>query len=313
MKIAFFGLGSIGKRHIRNIAGLLKKRGIDCQIDIYRHCTKEIEERDLSALINGNYKVEDLATNGFYYDIIFVTNPTSMHYSTIKYCVPFCRNMFIEKPVFENITEDIERLELRKDGVYYVACPMRYTSVLSYLKKTVQFDKVFSARAISSSYLPDWRPGQDYRDTYSAHKALGGGVAIDLIHEWDYLTSFFGLPNKVLYAGGKYSDLEIDSDDLATYIGVYDNRVIELHLDYFGRNTVRELVLYMADETIFADIEKGRIKYLKSGDIVDLSEDRDDYQCRELEHFLDIIDGTQENDSTVAHGLEVLKLAKGEF
>ena len=61
-----------------------------------------------------------------------------------------------------------------------------------YVKNNVDLSKVYSARAISSSYLPDWRPGQDYRTTYSAHKDMGGGVSIDLIHEWDYLSWLFG-------------------------------------------------------------------------------------------------------------------------
>ena len=72
-----------------------------------------------------------------------------------------------------------------------------------------------SARVICSSYLPDWRPGVDYRTVYSAHKALGGGVTIDLIHEWDYLVDLFGVPQKLYNFKGTYSDLEIDSDDLS--------------------------------------------------------------------------------------------------
>lgn len=65
---------------------------------------------------------------------------------------------------------------------------------------------------------------------YSAHKALGGGVTIDLIHEWDYLVDLFGVPETICNIRGKYSDLEIDSDDLSIYIAQYPTLLAEVHL-----------------------------------------------------------------------------------
>ena len=60
--------------------------------------------------------------------------------------------------------------------------------------------------------------GVDYRTVYSARRAMGGGVTIDLIHEWDYLVDLFGRPQEVYNFKGTYSELEIDSDDLSVYI-----------------------------------------------------------------------------------------------
>ena len=308
MRIAFLGLGSIAKRHIRNVYELLSERGDVPQIDIFRHENRKIEEEDINSIVSNEYLSEQLKDS--YYDVIFITNPTSQHFETIKKCVPHTDHIFIEKPVFENCHENVQELGLKDRSVYYVACPLRWTSVIQYIKKNLDLSKVFSVRAISSSYLPDWRPGTDYRKTYSAHKNMGGGVAIDLIHEWDYLTYLFDMPDSVLYAGGKFSDLEIDSDDLAIYAGIYKDRIVELHLDYFGRKTVRELTLYMADEVVHADLVQGKINYLRAGNMLDLYEERDEYQKREIRHFLDIIAGKSQNDSTIEHAVEVLKIAK---
>ena len=44
---------------------------------------------------------------------------------------------------------------------------------------------------------------------------MGGGVGIDLIHEWDYLTWLFGTPVETYSIQRKISNLEIDSDDVA--------------------------------------------------------------------------------------------------
>lgn len=309
IKIAFWGLGSIAARHIKNIAKVLENRGIIYEIDVFRHVGKPITDEVLNRLIHRIYAEDELESNHVVYDLFFITNPTSLHYESIKRCIPYANHMFIEKPVFASWKEDVLDLGLKDNSIYYVACPLRYTSVLQYIKRNIDMRKTYSVRVISSSYLPEWRENQDYRKTYSAHKKLGGGVSIDLIHEWDYLIQFFGLPKKSLYAGGKFSNLQIDSDDLATYIGIYDDKLIELHLDYFGRKTVRECCLFMDEDTVVADFVKCQVRFLKSGKIVELKEDRNNFQIREIEHFLDIVDGKINNDSTIQHAINVLRIA----
>jgi len=308
IKIAFWGLGSIAKRHIRNVTAALKKRGTECRIDVFRHRRAGIEDEEIRGLVRNVYVEQELKDRQ--YDMIFITNPTALHLQAISQCASHTEHMFIEKPVCDCSDISLDVLNLKPGGIYYVACPLRYTAVLQYIKKNIDLSRVFSVCAVSSSYLPEWRPGTDYRNTYSAQKALGGGVSIDLIHEWDYLTWLFGFPQRTAYAGGKFSDLEIDSDDLAAYIGVYENKLIELHLDYFGRKTRREFVLFTADEVVTADLAGSRIVYGKSGKVIELKEERDAYQLKEIEHFLDMSEGKLSNDSTVENAVKVLRLAR---
>ena len=44
---------------------------------------------------------------------------------------------------------------------------------------------------------------------------------MDLIHEWDYLTYLFGIPEQMYKFVSHCSSLEINSDDLAVYIAKY--------------------------------------------------------------------------------------------
>ena len=223
------------------------------------------------------------------------------------------KHFFIEKPVTSLGTmKELENFAPREDSVYYVACPLRYTNVIQYLKKEIDPAAVRSVRSISSSYLPDWRPGTDYRNTYSAHKDLGGGVSIDLIHEWDYLVYLFGMPVEVKSFIGKVSNLEIDSDDYAIYIARYaDQRIAEVHLDYFGRKSVRTVELYMDDETIVGELIAGEVRYLRAGRTVDLRAERDVYQKRELSYFMDAISGKAPVHNSVGEAVKVLKLTQG--
>lgn len=309
MKIGFWGLGSIAKRHIRNLSSILREREVSYEIDVYRHSDKRyIEEDDIRNIVSHVYSENEI--DNHMYDVVFITNPTSLHYDAIQKCASHTKHMFIEKPIVNDWEIDVDALGLREDGIYYVACPLRYTAVLQYVKEHIDLTKVRSVRVISSSYLPNWRPGTDYRNTYSAHRELGGGVAIDLIHEWDYLTALFGFPEQTLKVIRKVSTLELDSDDLATYLGIYPDKVVELHLDYFGRKTIREMLLLTDENTIRADIANSKVVYENQDYSIDLSEDRDMYQKREIYHFLDMIDGKCENDNSIENALKVLKITK---
>lgn len=312
-KIAFVGLGSIATRHLKNVHVYLASQGDSCSVDLYRSSMSRPLSEDLQPLVNNSFLYADEIPANRKYDVVFVTNPTSMHYETVTRFAEHTDAFFIEKPVFDSTKVDEHIFKMIEDKINYVACPLRYNAVLQYVKEHVDLSKVYSARAISSSYLPDWRPGQDYRNTYSAHKELGGGVAIDLIHEWDYLTWLFGMPTECQHLIKKVSNLEIDSDDLAIYIGRNEKTAFELHLDYFGRQTLRTLDLFMEDDTVHCDLFAGTVSFLKKGDTLKFESERNAFQMKEIEHFFEIVNHKIENDSTPEHAYRVLKIAKGEF
>lgn len=307
-KIAVVGFGSIGRRHVLNIDKVLKSKNIGYSIDLIRRNNNDNIELEYKNYINNIYKdINDVPGD---YDIIFITNPTFLHFDTIKFFSPKTKHMFIEKPVFSDYNINLEDLGLRENGIYYVACPLRHTEVIKYVKENIDLDKVYSLRAICSSYLPDWRPGIDYRTTYSAHLDQGGGVSIDLIHEWDYLIYLFGIPKEVMNYRGKFSNLNIDSDDLSIYIAKYKNMLGEVHLDYFGRKTIRELQLFTMEDTIVADIANSKINFLKSNKVIKFNENRNEFQLKEIKYFFDIIEGRQENINDINTALITLKIAK---
>ncbi len=298
------GCGSIGKRHIKNIAEYCKQNNHTLELDLLRSSKSDISEEIKTFVNNQFYSMEDLPEK---YDYIFITNPTSLHYKTLEETFSLSDNFFIEKPVFDKINLEISQFQ-NKGKNFYVACPLRYTKVLLEAKKFVEQNKVFSVRAISSSYLPNWRPNVDYRTTYSAHKELGGGVLIDLIHEWDYLSYFFGIPKKVYKMFGKYSDLEINSEDLAIYIAEYNDKLLELHLDYCGKQTKRYCEFITTEGSFCFDIANSKI--LKNGSTInEFKEDRNDMYYREIENFFSICNGKVININTLEHALEVMKIA----
>ena len=308
-KIAFCGLGSIAKRHLRNVCSCLNRRGDSFEIDLYRSSFKSLPQ-DLHPLISQEFLFSEPIIKN--YDIVFVTNPTYLHYTTLEKFKSNTKSFFIEKPIFCNTDVDETLFNDLQSVICYVACPLRYNPVIQFVKNNVNLDDVISVRAICSSYLPDWRPGQDYRMCYSSHRDMGGGVGIDLIHEWDYLTYFFGMPDKCFSIQNKISGLDIDSDDIAIYIAETKGKTIELHLDYFGRKATRTLELYTHDDTIVGDILNGSIYYSRKGETFFFNAERNAFQMQEIEHFLDIVCHKIPNDSTAEHAYQVLRLAKGD-
>lgn len=310
MKVCFVGVGSIAKRHMKNLRQICGERQIELVIEALRRKAKLPNLQDEDMINRVCYDISELSDA---YDAIFITNPTDYHIDSLRELHNFSNNFFIEKPLtsYKKIRLAKEFV-CRKDAVYYVACPLRYTSVIQYLKENINTDDVLSVRCISSSYLPEWRPGIDYRSTYSADKNLGGGVSIDLIHEWDYIKYLFGKPNQVFYTSGKVSDLELNCEDYAIYVAKYDKKVVELHLDYFGRKPIRQVEIIMKDDTIVGDLIESKVTYLKEKRIVEFGEQRDDFQKKELRYFLDVIEGKCYNSNTFADAYQTLQLTQGK-
>ncbi|MCM1154905.1 MAG: Gfo/Idh/MocA family oxidoreductase [Roseburia sp.] len=308
MKICMIGLGSIGKRHLKNLTIVLGKRGIKYQIDALRCGNTALDERWVGILSKQYYRIDEMPDD---YDIIFVTNPTLLHYDTIKNVIAKTKHMFIEKPVFASADYNIEELAWKKGSIYYVACPLRHKSIMKFIKQNIKnYGNIISVRVISTSYLPAWRKGVDYRNIYSARRDLGGGVTKDLIHEWDYVMYLFGKPDKVVNMRGHVSALEIDSDDISIYIARYPNMFLEMHLDYVGHKTERILQMFTNNKRIDVDLVSDIVYEYENDELTNKQEfPEEDCYINELEYFLDCIEKKQENMNTVSDAYDTLKTA----
>lgn len=305
----FIGLGSIGTRHLNNLHALCARRGLTLQADALRSDLSRPLRDGVAEKLHA--QLTDPAALG-HYDLVFVTNPTSLHIDALRAVRGKAGAIFLEKPIFSAEQTDTDLTELLEPGQKcYVAAPMRWCGAMLALKEALPELKPYSARVICSSYLPDWRPGVDYRTVYSAHRALGGGVTIDLIHEWDYLVDLFGVPTAVHNFKGTYSHLEIDSDDLSVYIAQYPTLLAEVHLDYFGRGYRRSIELLCRDGSAVADFGAGTLT-LPDGSVRDCTEPLNRRYEREMEYFLDYaLGGEGESVNPPETALRVLNLTLG--
>jgi predicted dehydrogenase len=302
------GTGSMGARHIKNLAEIFDQKCEQVEIDVLRSSMGPLNSILSGQIHKELYSVEEMQGT---YDAIIIANPTSEHYNSLLELKDKSGAFFIEKPVFDKISYNTETFNGR---LIYVAAPLRYTGLFGAVKEITQKERVLFARAICSSFLPEWRPGTDYSRGYSARKELGGGVEMDLIHEWDYLIELFGYPDKVHSIIARESSLDIDTNDIADYIAQYPDLIINLHLDYFGRVNRRELELFLEDDTVVVDFIKGEIRWLSDSHSISYKEERDDYQKKELEYFLNLVSRKEtESSNNLRKALKTLQIAKGEF
>ena len=239
LKICIIGLGSIGQRHLKNIHAVAKARGIEVATDVVEPRALDYLDEPTRALVGERFATPAEVGR---YDMIFVTNPSQLHRETLEAVKDKAQFFFVEKPVFTEALAADALAPYADECKFYVACPIRHTKVYGFISEFVPQNKIFCARAICSSYLPEWRPGTDYRRTYAAQEG-SGGVKLDLIHEFDYLFTLFGLPQESRLLDGKFSDLELQSVDGVSFVGKYPDKTLELHLDYYGRVPRREIEL----------------------------------------------------------------------
>ena len=78
----FVGLGSIGTRHLKNLHNLCTDRGWTLQADALRSDLHRPLRDGVVELLHAQYT--DLAAAPARYDMVFITNPTSLHVEALQ-------------------------------------------------------------------------------------------------------------------------------------------------------------------------------------------------------------------------------------
>jgi predicted dehydrogenase len=176
-------------------------------------------------------------------------------------------HLFVEKPLSDGL-EGVERLLAvvrERNLITLVGCNLRFHPGLMQVKRLLEqgaLGRVVAARVEVGQYLPDWHPQEDYRQGYSAHRDLGGGVILDAIHEIDYIRWMMGKVASVACFSGKLSRLEIDTEDTAAILLRFENGAIgEVHMDYVQRTYSRTCHILGDEGTIRWDYSAGRVSY----------------------------------------------------
>ncbi len=228
MRLLVIGAGSIGSRHAGNCRGHGEVALLDCDSERVQKVAGQLG-------IEGFFREADAwdwAPDG-----VIVATPTHLH---LEYAGKALENgvkaVLIEKPISHSL-DGVDRLvasaEARNAHLFVVA-NMRFHPAIQAVKANIErVGQPLFARGHFGNYLPNMRPDVDYRTLYAAHRAQGGGVILDVIHEIDYMSWLFGPVTAVTASAATLSDLEIDVEDYATLMMEHDSGVrTTLTMDY---------------------------------------------------------------------------------
>lgn len=251
------------------------------------------------------------------FEVAIIANPTADHLSTVK-CVlkAGIKSIYLEKPISNSLQgiEEISVFVKDKDINLKIGYDLHFDPGLEKIKELLGNEvigKVVSVNAQVGQYLPDWRPQQDYRKGMSARLSTGGGVMLDLIHEFDYLYCLFGPVETVASFYNNSGALEIETEDVAEVLLRFKSGVVgTIHLDYLQRELVRNCMITGYEGSIFWNLRECKVEYTNSQKQKEVFEyknfDRNDRFIAIMKAFLS--NSTDCRLTTFDEGLESLKM-----
>ena len=290
MKVAVLGLGSAGRRHAENARAL-------------GHEVVGFDPADPGAAASMEEAIAES-------DAVVVASPSALHAEQAVAALSAGKPTLVEKPLAATV-DDAERVArvAREGGVVCgVAMNLRFhRGILGLRDLLSELGELRFARSSFGYDLRLWRPGTDYRSSYSARAALGGGILLDAIHELDYLLWLLGPVESVAAELDRVSDLEIDVEDTALLSLRFASGALgAVDLNFVEPSYRRECLLVGSDAVARWDWNGGEIT-VRRGDeerTIDVACDVQETYRAVLEDFL----AGGEPRTSAAEGVDALRV-----
>ena len=315
MKYLIAGLGSIGRRHMRNLVALGEK-----DIVLFRTHKATMPEDELAG-----YPVETDLTEALKKhkpDAVIVANPTALHLDVAIPAAEAGCAILLEKPISHSM-ERLNQLEaaVKKSGSkVLVGFQFRYHPGMVRAKQLIsngEVGRVVSANVHFGEYLPAWHPWEDYRKGYAARADMGGGVVLTQCHSLDYLPWLVGKVESAWGFVAKLSDLEVDVDDTAKIGLRFEGGALgSLHLDYNQQPPSHYFEVIGTKGSLQWNLSDGATRIYraekKDWDVYPLPTgwERNVMFMEQMKHFVDVVHGTAQPSCPLEDGVRVQRLVQ---
>lgn len=243
LRFLILGLGSMGKRRIRNLQ-FNGERDI-VGFDILPERNKEVKEKYGIKVINNFNEISDKD-----FDVMIISTSPEAHGDYIRFALKHKKHFFVEHPISDDGYEDI--LKNKDLNIIKVpSCTMRFYAPIKTMKKILEEKKIGKILAFQyhmGQYLPDWHPWEDYRKVYFSKKETG---ACREMLPFELIWLNWLMDSKVADISGtitKVSDLDMDADDIILANLKYENNILgNVIIDVISRKPFRTLRVLGSD------------------------------------------------------------------
>jgi predicted dehydrogenase len=307
MKFLVIGCGSIGQRHIKN----LKKIGYS-DILVFDSNNELMKETSNKLKINytNSLNIENV-------DCTLICTPPNSHIKLAKKALKLNSHVFIEKPLSDSLNgiKQIEKLAKEKKLKVFVGYSFRFDKGLKIVKKLIsanEIGQIFSFDAYEGWHLSNWRPWQNYEDSYTVKKNMGGGIILDGSHELNYLQWLGGKIELVYCMYSKIPNISKNVEGIAEILMKFNSKAIgRIHLDFLNPKYNRHceilgdkgsIIWSFENKTI--EIQKNLNKKIKK---IKYGNDTNQMYIDEIKHVIKCIKGNKDEIISLKESINTLK------
>jgi predicted dehydrogenase len=308
------GLGSIGRRHLRNLQALGQTNLV-----LYRTGKSTLPEEELDGL-PVEFDLEE-ALEKWQPAAAIVANPTSLHLPTAILAARAGCHLLLEKPISDSLDGVPALVDLVAENQLQVLVGFQFRfhpglQTVRQLLSEDQIGQILSARVHWGEYLPGWHPWEDYRKSYSARADLGGGVILTLCHPYDYLRWFFGEASSVMAVIGRDDPLELEVEShVESILNFEHGPMVSVHLNYDQRPPRHDLEIVGSQGTLRWDNDSGAVRLWTASteSWVEFPPpqgfERNHLFMSEMEHFVSLVNGKGPSRCSLDDGVRALQIA----
>jgi hypothetical protein len=256
--ILVIGLGSMGKRRVRNLQalGLTNIIGFDLR-----------EDRRKEAKNNYNINIVssfEEAIENFNFKAFVISLPPAIHHIYMKKSIELCIPTFIEASVVDTDFEQMIIQSKEKSVCLAPSCTLFFHPAIKKIAKIIndkELGKISNFLYHSGQYLPDWHPYEDVSEYYVSNKETGGGREI-VPFELTWITLILGFPKRVvgLYKNAIQIKGANDIDDTYNLLMDYGQSIFNLSVDVVSRYATRRLIINGDKKQLYWNWDDNMIK-----------------------------------------------------
>lgn len=249
VNVLIVGLGSMGKRRIRNLKHLGVESLVGCD-------PREDRRAEAQARYGVAVAADFAAALAARPDAVVISTPPDRHaepmHAAARAGIPF----FVEAGVPDPGLDAVAALCREKGILGAPSATMRFHPSVRNLRELVASGR--AGRPLSfthhcGQYLPDWHPWEDYRGFYVSRRETGACREI-VPFELNWLTGLFGPVAQVAAQKAKLTALDADIDDIYQLQLRFESGVLgQLQVDVISRVPYRQFKLLSEEAVVTWD------------------------------------------------------------